>query len=70
MYSKISLSSTEWLQSPGAASLIHFSSGVVAGIAASLATNPADVLKTKMQLYPDKFPNALSAALYVHQVGV
>ncbi|KAL0841435.1 hypothetical protein ABMA28_015118 [Loxostege sticticalis] len=57
----------EWLQTPTAASLIHFSCGVVAGIAASLATNPADVLKTKMQLYPDKFPNTFSAALYVHQ---
>ncbi|CAH2235001.1 jg19000 [Pararge aegeria aegeria] len=34
---------------------------------ASLATNPADVLKTNMQLYPDKFPNAFSAAVYVHQ---
>ncbi|KAI8436153.1 hypothetical protein MSG28_004242 [Choristoneura fumiferana] len=57
----------EWLQSPSAASAIHFTCGIVAGIAASLATNPADVLKTKMQLYPDKFPNAFSAALYVHQ---
>ncbi|XP_059048583.1 mitochondrial glycine transporter B-like isoform X1 [Achroia grisella] len=57
----------EWMQSPSAASVIHFSCGIVAGIAASLATNPADVLKTKMQLYPEKFPNAFSAALYVHQ---
>ncbi|KAJ0177341.1 hypothetical protein K1T71_007350 [Dendrolimus kikuchii] len=57
----------EWLQTPSAASLCHFSSGIVAGILASLATNPADVLKTKMQLYPDKFPNAFSAAVYVNQ---
>ncbi|CAH1645387.1 unnamed protein product [Spodoptera littoralis] len=57
----------EWMQSPGAASAVHFSSGIVAGIAASLVTNPADVLKTNMQLYPDKFPNAFSAAVYVHQ---
>ncbi|XP_072931824.1 mitochondrial glycine transporter B-like isoform X2 [Epargyreus clarus] len=57
----------EWLQTPTAASVMHFSCGIVAGIAASLATNPADVLKTKMQLYPDKFPNAFSAAVYVHQ---
>ncbi|XP_038212186.1 mitochondrial glycine transporter B-like isoform X1 [Zerene cesonia] len=57
----------EWLKSPTAASGIHFSCGVLAGIAASLVTNPADVLKTNMQLYPDKFPNAFGAAMYVHQ---
>ncbi|XP_063362331.1 mitochondrial glycine transporter B-like isoform X1 [Cydia amplana] len=57
----------EWMQSPSAASAIHFTCGVIAGIAASLVTNPADVLKTKMQLYPEKFPNAFTAALYVHQ---
>ncbi|XP_045448401.1 mitochondrial glycine transporter B-like [Melitaea cinxia] len=57
----------ELLQTPASASMVHFSCGIIAGIAASLATNPADVLKTKMQLYPDKFPNAFSAAMYVHQ---
>ncbi|XP_039753840.1 mitochondrial glycine transporter B-like isoform X1 [Pararge aegeria] len=57
----------ECLQSPATASIVNFSCGIVAGIAASLATNPADVLKTNMQLYPDKFPNAFSAAVYVHQ---
>ncbi|XP_037293688.1 mitochondrial glycine transporter isoform X2 [Manduca sexta] len=57
----------EWMQAPSAASAVHFTSGIIAGILASLATNPADVLKTKMQLYPDKFPNAFSAAIYVHQ---
>ncbi|CAB3224372.1 unnamed protein product [Arctia plantaginis] len=57
----------EWMQTPSAASMVHFSCGIVAGIAASLATNPADVLKTNMQLYPDKFPNAYNAAVYVHQ---
>ncbi|CAG9584818.1 unnamed protein product [Danaus chrysippus] len=57
----------EWMSTPAAASMIHFSCGIVAGIAASLATNPADVLKTKMQLYPDKFPNAFSAAMYINQ---
>ncbi|KAJ2946212.1 hypothetical protein O0L34_g5147 [Tuta absoluta] len=57
----------EWLASPTAASVVHFSCGVAAGVLASLATNPADVLKTNMQLYPDKFPNAFSAAMYVQQ---
>jgi solute carrier family 25, member 38 len=45
----------------------HFMCGLSAGVMASLVTNPADVIKTRMQLYPDKFPNALSAAIYIQQ---
>ena len=37
--------------------LVHFSSGLIAGALASVATQPADVIKTKMQLYPHKFAN-------------
>lgn len=34
--------------------LIHFSCGIFAGTLASLVTQPADVIKTNMQLYPDR----------------
>ncbi|CAH1116006.1 unnamed protein product [Phaedon cochleariae] len=45
---------------------IHFTCGVTAGILASIATQPADVLKTKMQLYPNKFRGLWSVVVYVH----
>ncbi|XP_077286598.1 mitochondrial glycine transporter B-like isoform X2 [Arctopsyche grandis] len=57
----------EWLQSPTQASALHFSCGVASGVLASVATNPADVIKTRMQLFPDRFPSVLSAAIYVQQ---
>jgi len=46
--------------------LLHFSCGVVSGLCASCLTQPADVLKTKMQLYPDKFTSVreLAVSLY------
>ncbi|RZC32637.1 Mito carr domain containing protein [Asbolus verrucosus] len=44
----------------------HFTCGVTAGILASVVTQPADVLKTKMQLYPNKFNGVWSVAVYVH----
>ncbi|KAJ8986119.1 hypothetical protein NQ317_005589 [Molorchus minor] len=48
------------------ASPIHFTCGVTAGILASVVTQPADVLKTKMQLYPKKFNGLWSVVVYVH----
>lgn len=45
---------------------IHFTCGLTAGILASVVTQPADVLKTKMQLYPNKFNGVWSVAVYVH----
>ncbi|KAI4456866.1 mitochondrial glycine transporter [Holotrichia oblita] len=45
---------------------IHFTCGVTAGILASVVTQPADVLKTKMQLYPNKFNGIWSVVVYVH----
>ncbi|KAM5148718.1 mitochondrial glycine transporter [Mantella aurantiaca] len=35
--------------------LMNFSCGIMAGILASVSTQPADVIKTHMQLSPDKF---------------
>ncbi|XP_044758473.1 mitochondrial glycine transporter A-like isoform X2 [Coccinella septempunctata] len=48
------------------ASPAHFTCGVTAGILASFITQPADVIKTKMQLYPDKFQGVWSAVTHVH----
>lgn len=44
----------------------HFSCGITAGILASVITHPADVLKTKMQLYPHEFRNAYSGFIFIH----
>lgn len=44
----------------------HFTCGVTAGVLASVVTQPADVLKTKMQLYPSKFNGIWSVVVYVH----
>ncbi|KAL1494552.1 hypothetical protein ABEB36_010133 [Hypothenemus hampei] len=54
------------INSPYASSPIHFACGVTAGILASIVTQPADVLKTKMQLYPNKFNGLWSVIVYVH----
>ncbi|KAG5896962.1 hypothetical protein JTB14_024809 [Gonioctena quinquepunctata] len=45
---------------------VHFTCGVTAGILASFITQPADVLKTKMQLYPNQFNGLWSVVIYVH----
>ncbi|CAD6241388.1 GSCOCG00002714001-RA-CDS [Cotesia congregata] len=44
----------------------HFACGIVAGILASAITQPVDVIKTKMQLYPDKFNNTKSVFIFVY----
>jgi len=45
----------------------HFGSGVVAGFAASVVTQPADVVKTQMQLYPRKFQRVSAVIVHVFQ---
>ncbi|XP_063981432.1 mitochondrial glycine transporter B-like [Diachasmimorpha longicaudata] len=45
---------------------MNFGCGILAGIFASIATHPADVVKTKMQLYPQEFRNAYSGFLFVY----
>jgi len=44
-----------------------FSCGVSAGMMASVITQPADVVKTHMQLYPDKYKRLLDAAVFVYE---
>ncbi|KAL0278368.1 UNVERIFIED_CONTAM: hypothetical protein PYX00_000204 [Menopon gallinae] len=55
-----------WLEG-SVSSVSHFSCGVLAGILASFVTQPADVIKTKMQLYPNEFKTITSALIYIHQ---
>lgn len=45
----------------------HFSCGVFAGLLASAVTQPADVIKTKMQLYPERYHNVVAVAAYIHR---
>lgn len=45
----------------------HFSCGIVAGLLASLVTQPADVIKTKMQLYPGKYQSILHVILFIQK---
>lgn len=50
----------------GNSSPIYFTCGVIAGILASFVTQPADVLKTKLQLYPKKFNGMWSVTVYIY----
>lgn len=45
----------------------HFSCGIVAGLLASLVTQPADVIKTKMQLYPGTYKSILHVILFIQK---
>lgn len=46
---------------------VHFTCGVLAGVMASMVTQPFDVVKTKMQLYPHKFTSFYQAIWYVNK---
>uniref|UniRef100_A0A672L8B9 Solute carrier family 25 member 38-B-like n=1 Tax=Sinocyclocheilus grahami TaxID=75366 RepID=A0A672L8B9_SINGR len=46
--------------------LVNFGCGVVAGILASLATQPADVIKTHMQVSPALYPKTSDAVRHVY----
>nr|XP_050845417.1 mitochondrial glycine transporter-like isoform X2 [Vespula vulgaris] len=46
---------------------VHFSCGVLAGIFAAIVTHPPDVIKTKMQLYPNEFKTIYSATYIVYK---
>ena len=48
--------------------MFHFSCGVTAGMMASIITQPADVIKTHMQLYPKKFGRIRHAVIHVYEV--
>lgn len=46
---------------------VHFTCGILAGLLASAITQPFDVVKTKMQLYPHKFSSFHQAVWYVNK---
>ncbi len=50
--------------------LVNFGCGVVAGILASLATQPADVIKTHMQVSPASYPKTSDAVRHVYAVSI
>ncbi|CAI9739384.1 mitochondrial glycine transporter B [Octopus vulgaris] len=47
--------------------LLHFNCGILAGVLASILTQPADVVKTLMQLHPKTYPTIQNATLYIYQ---
>ncbi|NXU55471.1 S2538 protein, partial [Turnix velox] len=47
--------------------LLNFGCGVFAGILASLATQPADVIKTHMQLSPQKYCRTSQAIAFIYK---
>lgn len=48
--------------------LANFSCGVAAGVLASLLTQPADVVKTHMQVNPHRFRRSADVLAYIHTV--
>ncbi|XP_012271572.1 solute carrier family 25 member 38-B isoform X2 [Orussus abietinus] len=57
---------TDFPRSNGTATT-HFGCGILAGILASVVTHPADVVKTKMQLYPSEFKRVSTAFVMVYK---
>ncbi|NWS08237.1 S2538 protein, partial [Motacilla alba] len=47
--------------------LLNFGCGIFAGILASLATQPADVIKTHMQLSPQKYHRTSQAIAFIYK---
>lgn len=61
---KKAIKNSEVLENPSSP-WVYFTCGIVAGCVASLITQPADVIKTNMQLYPDKFGKVRTVVLFV-----
>ena len=49
--------------------VMHFNSGIVAGLLASFITQPADVMKTHMQLNPQKHIHIKDVITFIYQVN-
>jgi solute carrier family 25 protein 38 len=59
----------EWIESNTVGPYVRFSCGILAGFFASIITQPADVIKTKMQLFPAKFQSIPPVITYVYDVS-
>ncbi|XP_020300245.1 solute carrier family 25 member 38-like isoform X2 [Pseudomyrmex gracilis] len=46
---------------------INFGCGILAGVLASIVTQPPDVIKTKMQLYPNEFTDIYNVTFFVYK---
>ncbi|XP_076348031.1 mitochondrial glycine transporter A-like [Tachypleus tridentatus] len=46
---------------------VTFFNGLLAGVMALVLTQPADVIKTYMQLYPEQFEKSILAVKYIYQ---
>ena len=49
--------------------LVNFSCGIVSGCFAAILTQPFDVIKTHMQLYPDKFSKVKAVSVHIYEVS-
>ncbi|KAH3872288.1 mitochondrial glycine transporter-like [Dreissena polymorpha] len=47
--------------------MVNFTCGITSGMLASMITQPADVVKTHMQLYPKKYGRLRNAAIFVYE---
>lgn len=68
MGSKCSLCSVADQLDPVLVPLLNFGCGIFAGILASLATQPADVIKTHMQLSPQKYHRTSQDITFIYKV--
>ncbi|XP_046660858.1 mitochondrial glycine transporter B-like isoform X2 [Homalodisca vitripennis] len=66
-YSQIKQALPKELMVGDLAAPTHFTCGLLAGVLASLVTQPADVIKTKMQLYPGRYRSILHVMVFLHQ---
>ncbi|XP_073671439.1 mitochondrial glycine transporter B isoform X2 [Paramisgurnus dabryanus] len=65
-YSQAKKSLPQEISSSSFVPVVNFSCGVVAGILASLATQPADVIKTHVQVNPQLYPRTSDAVRFVY----
>lgn len=47
--------------------MVHFCCGVIAGCMAGVMTQPADVVKTRMQLYPHRFTTITDTVFSIYR---